>query len=625
MLIRGGGARRISSQVIGSRQSAALICNTRRRHRTSSTPWREDHLALSLENEEAGRHNESNYVKKRRGEMAKGRHGQRWSQSDAHPNRGSVPRTQSSEQVIWKGSQNVVSRCIAQDSARSLFQLPASKIGNREMKGIRNSVLLRSCVSDFVLHETSKRGHVERWEDSVECRLRALDTGMHIAFLGSGSSAPSISRNSPATVIRFGGRSLLFDVGEGFQRQLHFSTLATADVTDIFITHMHADHIMGLPTLLLHMNQSAKNIQNIHGRAGTQVSEKEPLKIYGPEGLYNFIIMNLALCCSRFDLPILVHELTGGRTESRVGGRRKGKSGIPNPFTAAYPEFNAILPSIQRERVPMRPDGVWVLSEATRLTEDFVKETLKKPMDPDGKKRKARARLPNEYSSGGLKELTIRAAEVKHVPSVQTFGYSVEEMDPPLLIDPEKAIEMGVKPGPKYNLLKHGFPVPRDDDSTILVEPDDVVLPGRRLGRKFALIGDNCGIFPPMAKLCENVDVLVHEATCVNREISVSLRNYSVGFLSPCLGLTSHETYILNICFSFQVARARGHATAAMAGSFASKVQAKVLVLNHLSPASKVGEETREALGANRGVSCIVAAHDFLEIVVPRGGYEFSR
>jgi len=429
----------------------------------------------------------------------------------------------------------------------------------QQLANNNNGVLIRSCLSDYALSMIS-----------APFEPRDVDTGMHICFLGTGATKPTTMRGQPATVVELGGKTLLFDVGEGFQRQLNFSSLTLTDVTDIFITHMHADHVMGLPGLLLHLDQVT--------RSEGWIPRPEPLRIYGPPGLYNFIMMNLALMCSRFQsrLPIIVHELVGGSTFNY-------KKMIP--ATNSYPEAYALFPSIKRIPLELQSDGTWHLQDPITITQPLLEETLRQSKD-------RRTRLPNDYSAGREKQLSIRAAEVVHSPNVPTFGFRVSEMDPPSHIDPEKAKKLGVRPGPKYNILKNGFPVPTDQDPNVMVQPEQVLVSSKRRGRTLALVGDNSYIPPPMAKLCLNVDILIHEATCINRDLRDAQR--------------------------------RGHSTAAMAGAFAAQVKAKLLLLYHISAANQGIQEAKEAARANRGVSRVLTAHDFMELLVPRGGYDFG-
>lgn len=92
---------------------------------------------------------------------------------------------------------------------------------------------------------------------------------MHVVFLGTGGSWPSPQRNVAAVAVRIGPEVVLFDCGEGTQRQLMKSTVSFMKIDRIFITHFHGDHFLGLPGLIQSMALNDR---------------KEPLDIYGPSG-----------------------------------------------------------------------------------------------------------------------------------------------------------------------------------------------------------------------------------------------------------------------------------------------------------------------------------------------------
>src|SRR3954451_22776094 len=92
---------------------------------------------------------------------------------------------------------------------------------------------------------------------------------LDVVFLGTAGSSPTAARGLPATLVRRGGERLLFDCGEGTQRQLLQST-GLVDLEEIFLTHYHADHFLGLPGMLKTFGLRGRDL---------------PLTIYGPPGL----------------------------------------------------------------------------------------------------------------------------------------------------------------------------------------------------------------------------------------------------------------------------------------------------------------------------------------------------
>src|SRR6188474_3875257 len=93
---------------------------------------------------------------------------------------------------------------------------------------------------------------------------------LDVLFIGTAGSAPTAGRGLPATLVRRGGDRLLFDCGEGTQRQL-LRSIGLVDLEEIFLTHFHADHFLGLPGML--------KTFGLRGR------DETPLTVYGPRGL----------------------------------------------------------------------------------------------------------------------------------------------------------------------------------------------------------------------------------------------------------------------------------------------------------------------------------------------------
>lgn len=92
-----------------------------------------------------------------------------------------------------------------------------------------------------------------------------------IVVLGTASRAPTRDRNHPGVVLRFDGEMLLFDPGEGTQRQLLHAGVPAARIGQVLITHAHGDHCLGLPGVLQRMNaDSAPRRVDVAFPAGAQ-------------------------------------------------------------------------------------------------------------------------------------------------------------------------------------------------------------------------------------------------------------------------------------------------------------------------------------------------------------------
>jgi ribonuclease Z len=93
---------------------------------------------------------------------------------------------------------------------------------------------------------------------------------LDVVFLGTSGSMPTAHRAPTALLVRRGGDRLLFDCGEGTQRQLLRSAIGLPELADVFLTHYHADHYLGLPGMLKTFALRGRTL---------------PIAIYGPPGL----------------------------------------------------------------------------------------------------------------------------------------------------------------------------------------------------------------------------------------------------------------------------------------------------------------------------------------------------
>ncbi|KAL3784981.1 hypothetical protein HJC23_011182, partial [Cyclotella cryptica] len=422
-----------------------------------------------------------------------------------------------------------------------------------------------------------------------------------LSFLGTSSGSPTMHRNASSTALRLGGMTFLFDCAEGTSRQLLFCRIGLSSISKLFVSHLHGDHVYGLVPLLLSIQVAAKlakqakeeNRMKWKRRSPTMVENRPTLEIYGPPGLYNYIAMNLALSCAKLNyLNVVVTELVGGKeergqTNNSAVGLGNGRRGRRNVFLSHYPEVETGL--LKRRFLEMnKEEKTWIISSPQPIDEKLIESDML--IQQNGFRE-----LPNEVFSGFDRRLFIKAAELDHLNGVQTFGYTVEELAPPGNIDAEKAKSLGLQPSKKYSLLKCGIPVTNDDESAI-IEPSQVLTQTFR-ARKFAFLADHRLVPPPMAQLCANSDVLIHEAT-------------------------------LSIKDGIDKVKIRGHSTAYNAGMAGKKFGCKVVVLNHFAGTSSnqenVDEIVQEARDGNEGASQIVASYDFMELWVPRGGFEFD-
>lgn len=121
---------------------------------------------------------------------------------------------------------------------------------------------------------------------------------MEVTFLGTSGAVPTTKRNPSSLFLQREGDRFLFDVGEGTQRQMmRFST--GFDVSTIFLTHLHGDHVLGLPGLLQTWDSNERT---------------KPLKICTPSGTGTDIEQFLTASGTNPDYPVRICELTSGDT-----------------------------------------------------------------------------------------------------------------------------------------------------------------------------------------------------------------------------------------------------------------------------------------------------------------------
>lgn len=289
--------------------------------------------------------------------------------------------------------------------------------------------------------------------------MPAMD--LDVLFVGTAGSAPTARRALPATLVRRGGDRLLFDCGEGTQRQL-LRSVGLLDLEEIFLTHYHADHFLGVPGML--------KTFSLRGR-------ETPLTVFGPPGL-KALFGSIRTVIGRLAYPLTLVELE------------------PN-----------------------------------------------ESLDRDG--------------------YHVAAFTVKH--GVSAYGYAIFEDDRPGRFDAERALALGVRPGPDFGRLQRGEAVGE-------VRPEQVLGEGRR-GRKVVLAGDTAP-HETTRVAAHGADLLVHEATFLEDEAAR--------------------------------ARETGHSTARGAAGVAAAAEVKLLAINHVSP-RYFGPELRDEA---RGV--------FERTVVPR-------
>jgi len=126
---------------------------------------------------------------------------------------------------------------------------------------------------------------------------------LSVRFLGTSASRPTVERNVTAIAMVREGETLLFDCGEGTQRQMMRYGTSFA-LADIFFTHMHADHMLGVIGLFRTLA--------LQGRT-------EPMRLWGPKGSETLLLQAIALGSDKQPFPLEINEVVPDTPIARKG------------------------------------------------------------------------------------------------------------------------------------------------------------------------------------------------------------------------------------------------------------------------------------------------------------------
>jgi ribonuclease Z len=195
---------------------------------------------------------------------------------------------------------------------------------------------------------------------------------LDVFFAGTAGSVPTARRGLPAVLVRRGGDRILFDCGEGTQRQL-VRSVGLPDVADVFLTHYHVDHWLGLPGMLKTFDLRDRD---------------RPLVVHGPPGLEQVMKVMRAIY-GRLKFPLEVVELQPGQEV-----RRDGYSVAAFPVEHRVPAFGYALFEDERpgrfdvelaERLGVRPGPDFGRLQAGEAVDDVTPDQVVGPARPGRK------------------------------------------------------------------------------------------------------------------------------------------------------------------------------------------------------------------------------------------------
>ncbi|MGA2385319.1 MAG: ribonuclease Z [Candidatus Bathyarchaeia archaeon] len=117
---------------------------------------------------------------------------------------------------------------------------------------------------------------------------------LRVVFLGTSGSVPTLKRSLPSVVIDCPRQLWMFDCGENTQRQMMQSKVSFHKKLKVFLTHLHGDHVLGLPGVLQTM---------------ALMDRKEPVQVYGPVGIKDFLVCTKETLNFGLTFPVEINEI----------------------------------------------------------------------------------------------------------------------------------------------------------------------------------------------------------------------------------------------------------------------------------------------------------------------------
>lgn len=186
--------------------------------------------------------------------------------------------------------------------------------------------------------------------------------GIRVTLLGTGAPQPSIERFGASTLVEAGDAYLLFDCGRGAAQRIWQKKIATGKVTKLFITHLHSDHVVGIPDLLL-----TGLMPGVFG------NRREPFEVWGPDGTAE--MMQGLQAAFRWDIKTRSEEYPRADSGAVVRAQNISEGVVYNKggvkVTAFTVNHSDIITSALGYRIDYQQYSV-VISGDTRYSENLI-------------------------------------------------------------------------------------------------------------------------------------------------------------------------------------------------------------------------------------------------------------
>ena len=253
-----------------------------------------------------------------------------------------------------------------------------------------------------LVHRAQTRSYLREGES-----IQTVDI-IDLTFLGTASGSPSMSRNQQALAMHLCDTTWLFDCGEASQHRMMRTTISPPDISRVFISHLHGDHLFGLPGMLCQISLAYGGGQDGDTRA-EQHKQEQPLVIVGPLGLRSWLRMALGNSYTTLGkMKITIHELVGMAA-------MEGRGAKPPPYVVNEPLRNEVGGEIIEPdedglwRIPMRPTDPPMTVEAVELvTTRQLEATPNRPELPQT--ALSRPKLSHGSRRGTADPLALRRA-----------------------------------------------------------------------------------------------------------------------------------------------------------------------------------------------------------------------